>query len=98
MDLLVIVSSTKAVGSSDLNACVLQDLLHTLTTGFPADVVACQNFIDDLVNGLAKLGFLLGGPAVDEIMEVWGLRSIARVYNDYTVSRLALCLFRAMDL
>ena len=91
MDLLVIVSSAKAIGCSDFNACVLQDLLHTLTTGFPADVVACENFIDDLVNGLAELGFLVGRPAVDEVMEVGSLRSIAGEYSDCTVPRLALC-------
>lgn len=68
MDLLVIVPSAKTIGRPDLNACVFQDFLHTLTTGFPADVVACENFIDDLVNGLAELCFLLGGPAVDEVM------------------------------
>lgn len=61
VDLLVIVSGAKAIGRFDLNACVLQDLLHTLTTGFPANVVACENFVDDIVNGLAELFFLLGG-------------------------------------
>lgn len=68
VDLLVIITGGKAIGRFDLNACVLQDLQHTVTTGFPADVVACKNFIDDFVNGLAELVFFLGGPAVDEVM------------------------------
>ena len=97
MDLLVIVSSAKAIGRSEINACVLQDLLHTSTTGFPANVVACENFIDDLVNGLADLGFLIGGPVADELTYVRSLRSIAKDYSDYRVSRLALCFFRKRE-
>lgn len=68
MNLLEIVSSAKAIGRSDVNACVLQDFLHTLTTGFPADIVACENLADNIFNGFAELGFLLVAPAVDEVM------------------------------
>lgn len=90
MDFLEIVSSAKAIGRFDLDACVLQDLKHTLTTGFPGDFVACKNFFDDVVNSLAELGLLFNGPAVEEIMQVWGLRSIAREYDDCTISILTL--------
>lgn len=68
VDLLEIVSSAKAFGRSDVNACVLQYFQHTLTASLPGDIVACENFVEDFFNGLDELGLLVVGPAVDEVM------------------------------